>query len=110
MERVIFELPTMYADHHVLAVRQALQQISGVEDVTASAMEQRVWAEFDPSKTSDEALAQVLEAAGYPPGKGVELIDIPPATQDESAWYSFEPRATETNMTDREMSGDFRKY
>lgn len=110
VQRVVFDLPAMYADHHVLAVREALLQTDGVADVVASSLEQRVWVEFDPAKTSAEALAAVLERAGYPAGKAPELLTPPLAKEDGSAWYRFEPRVTETNMADLEMSGDFRKY
>jgi copper chaperone CopZ len=110
MQRAVFDVPAMYADHHVLAVREALLQTDGVADVTASSMEQRVWVEFDPAKTSPEALAAVLERAGYPVGKVPELLVPTPAKEDGSAWYRFEPRVTQTNMADLEMSGDFRKY
>lgn len=110
MQKVVFAVPAMYADHHVLAVREALLQAEGVADVVASSMEQRVWVEFDPAKTSAEALAAVLEKAGYPVGKHPELLTPTPAKEDGSAWYQFEPRVTQTNMADLEMSGDFRKY
>ncbi|MGQ9593993.1 MAG: heavy-metal-associated domain-containing protein [Anaerolineae bacterium] len=110
MRQAVFHLPAMYADHHVLAVREALLQTEGVADVIASSMEQRVWVEFDPAKTSPEALAAVLERAGYPVGKPPELLTPTPAKEDGSAWYQFEPRVTETNLADLEMSGDFRKY
>ena len=110
MELVSFELPAMFADHHVLNVRRTLLAVSGVEEVTASAMDLCVSVEFDAAKTSAEALAQALEAAGYPPGKTPDLLAIGPAVEDESAWYQFEPRVTETNMADLEMSGDFRRY
>ncbi len=110
VQRAVFDLPAMYADHHVLAVREALLQADGVADVTASSMAQRVWVEYDPAKTSPEALAALLERAGYPVGKAPELFTPPPAKEDGSAWYRFEPRVTETNLADLEMSGDFRKY
>lgn len=110
MEQVVFEMPTLYADHHVLAVRETLLGIGGVGEVRASSLERRVWVEFDPGRTSAEALANALEAAGYPVGKEVELFTPTPAPKDGSAWYRFEPRTTETNKVDLEMSGDFRKY
>ncbi|MEJ2207618.1 MAG: hypothetical protein P8129_01105 [Anaerolineae bacterium] len=36
MEKVTFNIPAMWADHHVLKVRQTLTQIGGVENVLAS--------------------------------------------------------------------------
>ncbi|NLE76120.1 MAG: heavy-metal-associated domain-containing protein [Chloroflexi bacterium] len=110
MEQIVLELPAMYADHHVLAVRRALQSVKGVDEVVASAMEQRVWIRFDPAQATAPALTEALEAAGYPVGQPPELILIEPAINDGSAWYQMEPRYTETNVADLKMSGDFRKY
>ena len=46
MERTIIDVPKMYADHHVEAVRDTLLQIEGVEDIYA-----------DPVRTAVEAFA-----------------------------------------------------
>ena len=49
MEKVTFTVPSMWADHHVLNVRQALGQVSGVQDVLASALYKDVVIQYDPS-------------------------------------------------------------
>lgn len=110
MERVTFHLPILWADHHVLAVREVLKQIDGVQDIKASAMDQRVTIEYDPALVTAEALAARLAQAGYDPARVPELPNYPQRIDDASDWFRFQERITVTDMRDLEMSGDFRKY
>jgi hypothetical protein len=36
MKKVVLDIPTLWADHHVLKVRDALVNLEGVEEVFAS--------------------------------------------------------------------------
>lgn len=110
MEKVVFKVPKMYADHHVLAVRGALTDLEGVVNVVASSAFKRVVAEYDPAVTSPAAIEEGLQAAGYGPGEDWELPELPEAKEDESPWFKSIWRVARTNMLDLEMSGDFRKY
>ena len=65
MEKKSFELPAMYADHHVVEVRRILLETPGVEDVYASSAFQVAEVTYDPDTTSESAIAQKLEEAGY---------------------------------------------
>jgi copper chaperone CopZ len=65
MEKKTYELPAMYADHHVVEVRRILLEMPGVEDVYASSAFQVAEVTFDPEAVNEEAIAQKLEAAGY---------------------------------------------
>ncbi len=49
MEKVVLRVPTMWADHHILAVREALGQTAGVTEVVASAMYKDVVIQYDPA-------------------------------------------------------------
>jgi copper chaperone CopZ len=62
---VIFDVPAMYADHHVLEVRRILHEVPGVQDVYASSAFRVVEIGFDPEQTSAEALGRLLDDAGY---------------------------------------------
>jgi copper chaperone CopZ len=62
---VTFDVPTMYADHHVTAVRRILHAVPGVEEVNASSAFQVVQIEYDTDKTSEDILKQILEENGY---------------------------------------------
>jgi len=72
MEKVVFEVPTMYGDHHVLEVRRILLEMTGVEDVLASSSFHAVEVDYDAGKISPEALEAKLDAAGY-----LGALDVP---------------------------------
>ena len=107
MDKATFAIPALWADHHVLAVRDVLGGMPGVANIAASAMNKEVALDFDPAKTSPDAIAKALTAAGYAPG---EIPQPGPAPQKKVAWNACGYRVTVTNQTDLAMSGDFRKY
>jgi copper chaperone CopZ len=110
MEKVVFGIPKLWADHHTLAVREALGQVAGVEDVTASALYKDVIIQYDPASVSTDVLASALAEAGYQVEAGLELPTYPERIDDRSDWFQFQERVTETDMRDLIMSGDHRKY
>jgi copper chaperone CopZ len=110
VEKAVFDVPKMYADHHVEAVRSALLRLLGVEQVTASSAFARVIVRYDPARLNAGAIEQALRQAGYGPGENWELPKIPEGKEDNSCWFQTIQRVTQTSMLDREMSGDFRKY
>jgi excisionase family DNA binding protein len=111
MENVLFDVPSMYADHHVIAVRQALLALAGIKDVLASSAWKQVQVAFDPSTVSPDGISQALEQAGYPVGNGQPPSgpSAGPRAKDP-AWDALGARVTETNRADLEMSGEFRMY
>jgi excisionase family DNA binding protein len=111
MENALFTVPLMYADHHVIAVRQALLTVPGVEEVWASSAWQQVQVAYDPATLSPDDLSRALEQAGYPVGNG-HLPPAPSAAPNakDPAWDVLGVRVTETNRADLEMSGEFRRY
>jgi copper chaperone CopZ len=110
MERITFSTPTLFADHHVLAVRNALLAMNGVDSVIASSMYRDVTVDFDPAATSGNALKQAIESLGYPIGVEPDFSDLIASHEDGSSWSKKIQRVTTTNHADLEMSGDFRKY
>ncbi|MBC7249645.1 MAG: heavy-metal-associated domain-containing protein [Anaerolineae bacterium] len=110
MEKTVLNVPKMYADHHVQAVRNALLQLDGVEEVMASSAFKRVVVGYDPARLSQDAIEEALRAAGYGPGEDWELPTPPEGKEDDSPWFKVIQRITQTNMLDLQMSGDFRKY
>jgi copper chaperone CopZ len=111
MENVLFDVPAMYADHHVIAVRQALLAMPGVEDVWASSAWQQVQVTYEPASVSPESIGQALEQAGYPIGNGhLPAGPTPAANAKDPAWDALGVRVTETNQADLKMSGEFRRY
>ncbi|MEE9582729.1 MAG: heavy-metal-associated domain-containing protein [Acidimicrobiia bacterium] len=65
MMSLTFDVPAMYADHHVVEVRRILFEVPGVETINASAAFQVVQIEYDQEKTSEDVLKQTLNEAGY---------------------------------------------
>ncbi|MDX1687583.1 MAG: heavy-metal-associated domain-containing protein [Candidatus Promineifilaceae bacterium] len=65
MERVLFELPAMYGDHHVMEVRRILAALPGVETVYASSAFHVVEVTFDETKLSGDEIETQLGEAGY---------------------------------------------
>lgn len=110
MERATFSIPAMWADHHVLAVRQALGQVSGVEEVLASAMYKDVLVRYDPTTVTPDVLQSALAEAGYEIDKAPALPTFPERIDDASDWFQFQERVTETDLRDLQMSGDHRRY
>jgi copper chaperone CopZ len=110
MKRTVIDVPGMYADHHVLRLRQALLDTEGVSEVIASAARRKVAVQFDETRTSPEAIRDVLTTSGYSPGQEPAMIEFPKRHEDGSAWYLVLDRKTTTERKDREMAGDFRRY
>jgi copper chaperone CopZ len=65
MEKVTYETPALYGDHHVTEVRRILLELPGVVDVYASSAFQLVEVTYDPEKINDLEIAVQLDAAGY---------------------------------------------
>lgn len=65
MEKALFELPTMYGDHHVMEVRRILTALPGVEAIYASSAFHVVEVTFDETRLSGEKIEAHLEEAGY---------------------------------------------
>jgi copper chaperone CopZ len=65
MEKKTYELPTMYADHHVVEVRRILLEMPGVNDVYASSAFQVAEVTFDSEAVSETEITEKLAAAGY---------------------------------------------
>lgn len=111
MDKVVFEVPTLWADHHVLKVRDALTNLEGVEDVYASSAWRQVLVSYDSGKTDREAIEKALAEAGYPVGEGEMPILVQPGRLGrDPQWEVLGMRMTETYRADLEMSGEFRRY
>lgn len=110
MNALVIDVPAMYGDHHVLRVREALLGIKGVDAVTASAARRKVAVSFDEKATSADAIRAALDAAGYAPEAMALATEFPERHKDGSAWHTVLGRITTTELKDREMAGDFRRY
>jgi len=111
MEKVVLDVPTLWADHHVLKVRDALVNLEGVKDVYASSAWKQVLVAYEDGQTDITALEKALAQAGYPVGEGEMPVVVQPAEKRrDPQWEKLGFRTTTTSRVDLEMSGEFRKY
>lgn len=100
MEELILGVPSMYADHHVLAVRSALLNTDGVAEVEASSAFKTVRVQFDPDLATAQTIAVALMDAGYPPA-GLDSngkAEVPVSTgKKDPAWVALNMRTVETH-------------
>jgi copper chaperone CopZ len=65
MASIAIDVPLMYADHHVVAVRRILLEAPGVKGVVASSAFHVVQIDYDPDQASEDDLKQILDENGY---------------------------------------------
>jgi copper chaperone CopZ len=87
MTSVTIDLPLMYADHHVVEVRRILFEVPGVNELDASRAFQVVKIEYDPEKTSEDILKQVLDKNGYLGDLEVPVESGKPAVGSDEKTY-----------------------
>lgn len=107
MEELSLTVPDMWADHHVLIVRDLLKQEAGVVSINASARDTALLVMYDAAQTTPEQITARLGEAGYPAGPRA-AVALPPT--NKPAWATAGVRTTATNPIDLVMSGDHRKY
>ena len=66
MASATLDVPDLWADHHVLIVRELLTTMNGVSNVLASPARKQINLEFDPAVAPLEAIKGKLAGAGYP--------------------------------------------
>jgi len=65
MKTFQIELPKMFGDHHVIAVRKILLELPGIDEVYASSSFQTLQLSYDQEKLSEEEILAKLEETGY---------------------------------------------
>ena len=111
MEKVVFDVPSLWADHHVITVREALEKLEGIEDIYASSAWKQVMVAYDPETIDAAAIQEALTAAGYPVGEGgVPVVIEPTERRRDPHWEMLGVRLAATSEIDREMAGEFRRY
>lgn len=111
MEKTVLNLPTLYADHHVMILRDALLAVEGVTDVYVSSAWKQAVVTFDPKKTDPSGIEGAVVAAGYPVGEAETPILV--KREDigrDPQWEKLDIRVSKTNQADLEMSGEHRRY
>lgn len=111
MEKTVLNLPTLYADHHVMILREALLDVDGVKEVYASSAWKQAVVTFDPKQTDPSAIEGAAVAAGYPVGEAETPILVKrEIIGRDPQWEKQDIRVSKTNEADLEMSGEHRRY
>jgi copper chaperone CopZ len=104
MEKVQFNVPGLWADHHTLKVREVLSQVPGVTDIVASSAFRMVAMSYDPASTTPGAIMAALDEAGYPIAtEGSEVLTQPVPMQNgrrDPAWDRLGFRVAKTDPRD----------
>jgi copper chaperone CopZ len=104
MEKIQFGVPTLWADHHTLKVREALMQLAGVQDVIASSAFRMAIVSYDPALVNPGVIMATLDEAGYPVATdGTSVMTQPVPVQDgrkDLAWDRLGLRQTRTDLRD----------
>ena len=89
MIKVLFETPSLYADHHVIEIRRVLLAQRGVLEVYASSYFRMVEVSYDPEQIDAGSISHCLEVSGY-------LDQLPVA--NEKGGYSHNPDEKATSF------------
>jgi copper chaperone CopZ len=104
MEKVQFNVPNLWADHHTLKVRDVLSQLPGVTDIVASSAFRMVAMSYDPALVTPGAIMAALDEAGYPIATaGAEVLTQPVPVQNgrrDPAWDRLGFRVAKTDPRD----------
>jgi copper chaperone CopZ len=65
MEKLTLTIPTLFGDHHTIAVRTILEEMDGVTEVYVSPAFRQVAITYDPKKVEAAAIEKVLAEKGY---------------------------------------------
>ena len=103
METKTFEVPALYADHHVTEVRKILLELEGVKDVYASSAFQVVEVTYDETKINDLEIAIKLDEAGYL-GEWTIPIELGTAAQQGDGQKPFFRHSTSYETTKQTVS------
>ena len=109
MEKTVLSVPKMWADHHVLKVREVLTALDGVEDVYASSAWKQVVVNYDPDKLTRLPSSKRWQELAMGRMERMESGRAALSAGDPRGMSSG-VRVTKTNERDLELSGDFRRY
>jgi copper chaperone CopZ len=104
MEKLVLTIPTLYGDHHTVAVRRILDGIAGVSDPLVSAAYRQVALKFDPAKTSAAAIEKALAAQGYDPGLDDLAYPIQSTFAEEATRHTASISGTGTSLAFAEVT------
>ena len=65
MEKIELNIEGMHCGSCAVGIQMIVSQIDGVASASADYDKKKAWVEFDPAKTSKEAIIKAIEELGY---------------------------------------------
>lgn len=104
MDKLVLSIPTLYGDHHTMAVRRILGALPSVADVYVSAASHQVSLTHDASKTSRQAIEKALTDQGYAPGEGDLAYPVQTTFAEEATRHTATISGTGTSLAFAEVT------
>jgi len=104
MDKLALTIPTLYGDHHTVAVRRILGELPGVTNVFVSAASHQVSLTHDAGKTSRQAIEKALADQGYAPGEGDLAYPIQTTFAEEATRHTATISGTGTSLAFAEVT------
>lgn len=104
MDKLVLIIPTLYGDHHTMAVRRVLGELPGVSDLLVSAASHQVSLTHDAGKTSRQAIEKALADQGYAPGEGDLAYPIQTTFAEEATRHTATISGTGTSLAFAEVT------
>jgi copper chaperone CopZ len=104
MDKLVLNIPTLYGDHHTVAVRRILGELPGVANVYASPASHQVSLTHDTSKTTRQAIEKALTDQGYAPGEGDLAYPVQTTFAEEATRHTATISGTGTSLAFAEVT------
>jgi copper chaperone CopZ len=104
MDKLVLTIPTLYGDHHTVAVRRILEGLPGVTNLLVSAAYRQVSLTYDASKTSRPAIEKALADQGYAPGEGELSYPVQTVFAEEATRHTATISGTGTSLAFAEVT------
>jgi len=104
MDKLALTIPTLYGDHHTVAVRRILGELPGVTNVFVSAASHQVSLTHDAGKTSRQAIEKALADQGYASGEGDVTYPVQTALPEDATRHTATIAGTGTSLAFAEVT------
>jgi copper chaperone CopZ len=104
MDKLVLTIPTLYGDHHTVAVRRILGELAGVTNLLVSPAYHQVSLTLDASKTSRQAIEKALADQGYAPGEGELTYPVQTKSPEEATRHTASVAGTGTSLAFAEVT------
>jgi len=104
MDKLVLTIPTLYGDHHTVAVRHILGSLPGVGDVLVSPACHQVSLTHDAGKTSRAAIEKALADQGYAPGEGELTYPVQTVFPEEATRHTATIAGTGASLAFAEVT------